>query len=75
MFLDLIKDKQAPYKIEFKFIRSTKRRFDYLNLAQTVTDEMVKHGYLIDDDYKNIIPYFQPVEFDKNHPGVVIVVL
>lgn len=74
-FLNLIQNKQVPYKIEFTFIRSTKRRFDYLNLAQTVADEMVKYGYLVDDDFNNLIPYFAPVQFDKNNPGVIIKVL
>lgn len=46
-----------------------------MNMGQTITDEMVKHGYITDDDYKNVIPYFAPVEFDKNHPGVIITVL
>lgn len=71
----MIKDKEIPYKVEFQFVRQTKRRFDYMNLGQTITDEMVKYGYLKDDDFRNIIPYFAPVEFDKNHPGVIIKVL
>lgn len=46
-----------------------------MNMGQTITDEMVKYGYLEDDDFKNIIPYFAPVQFDKNHPGVIIKIL
>lgn len=33
---------------------------------------MVKHRWLIDDDFKNLIPYFGEVEFDKNNSGVII---
>ncbi len=71
-FLDMIKDVEPPYKVEFTFVRQTKRKFDYLNLAQTVSDEMVKHRWILDDDFKNLIPYFGEVEFDKNNPGVII---
>ena len=35
-FKELIKDKEAPYKISFKFIRGSRRKFDYVNPLQTV---------------------------------------
>lgn len=36
---------------------------------------MVKYGYIIDDDWKNLIPYFAPVQFDRNNPGVILKVI
>lgn len=74
-FLRAIINKNIPFKIEIGFVRQTKRKFDYMNLGQTVTDLMVSHGYIKDDDWKNIIPQFAPVTFDKNHYGVIIKVL
>jgi len=71
-FLESIRDKEPPYRIEFAFVRQTKRKFDYMNMGQTVTDLMVSYGWLKDDDWKNIIPSFAPVTFDKNHFGVII---
>ena len=74
-FLDQIKGKTAPYRIEFTFIRSSKRRFDYINPCQTVQDLMVKAGWLEDDNSSYIIPSFGIAGYDKDNPGVWIKVL
>lgn len=37
-FKQLVKDKTPPYHIGFYFIRNSKRKFDYINIAQIVQD-------------------------------------
>jgi hypothetical protein len=71
-FLNALKECEFPVKISFKFIRGTKHKFDYINPAQTVQDDMVKHGWLPDDDCSLLIPVFEPYEYDKKNPGVEI---
>ena len=63
---------ELPVKISFKFIRGTKHKFDYINPAQTVQDDMVKNHWIEDDNCKYIIPVFEPYEYDKENPGVEI---
>lgn len=74
-FLELVKDKPKPYKVCFKFIRDSKRRFDFINPCQTVSDLMVKYGWIDDDNMNEIIPSFEPHEVDKENAGVYITVL
>jgi len=47
--------KPMPLHIKFRFVRKTKRRFDFINLAQILQDLMVKHEWITDDDFLNII--------------------
>ncbi len=71
-FIKMIKDKATPYRIHFKFIRDSKRRFDYHNIVQLPCDLMTKHGWIQDDNADNIIPIFEEYEYDKQNPGVYI---
>ena len=71
-FLNALKECEFPVKISFKFIRGTRHKFDYINPAQTVQDDMVKQGWLPDDDCSLLIPVFEPYEYDKKNPGVEI---
>ena len=67
---------QTPYKIEFTFIRDSKRMFDFVNMAQVLLDLMQECEWLKDDNYLNVVPYFNPeVKIDKNNPGVIISIL
>ena len=66
---------KKPYKIMFKFVRKSRHKFDYLNPAQTVQDQMVKYGWISDDNADEMIPIFLPYEYDKHCPGVYISVL
>jgi len=66
---------ELPVKISFKFIRGSKHKFDYINPAQTTQDDMVKHHWIDDDNCENIIPVFEPYEYDKENPGVEIKLL
>ena len=58
--------------VTFKFIRNSRRKFDYVNPLQTVQDDMVKHGWIPDDHCDIIIPVFEAYEYDKNGSGVLI---
>ena len=74
-FEELIKDKEMPYDISFTFIRGSRRKFDYINPAQTVQDLMVKYGYIQDDNCDCIMPHFEGYQYNKTEPGVIIKVL
>lgn len=74
-FLDYIEGKELPLHIEMEFIRGTRHKFDYINPAQTIQDEMVHHGWLEDDNCTIMIPSFKVHKYDKENPGVFIRVL
>ena len=63
---------EKPVKIGFTFIRGTRHKFDYINPAQTVQDDMVKHEWMEDDNAEFIIPVFERYKYDKEKPGVII---
>jgi len=71
-FKEAYDELDKPVKITFHFVRGTKHKFDYLNPAQTVQDDMVKHGWIVDDNADFIIPDFDAYTYDKNDPGVWI---
>ena len=62
VFLEMIKDKEPPYNIKFKFIRGSKRRFDYINMLQTVQDLMVDHEWIEDDNANFLTPIIKEYE-------------
>lgn len=74
-FLKSLENKEKPYKISFKFVRESKHKFDYVNPLQTIQDEMVKHGWLEDDNSDEILPVFEPYSYSKDKPGVYITIL
>lgn len=67
--------KEKPYRISFKFVRDSRRKFDYINPAQTVQDLMVKYGWLEDDNCEILIPVFEEYSYDKENPGVMITIM
>lgn len=64
-----------PVKVQFTFIRSSKRRFDYANALQTVEDIMVENKWIPDDNADTLFPVFAPYEDNKDCPGVKIKLL
>jgi len=64
-----------PVTISFKFFRKSRHKFDYINPAQTVQDDMVKHGWIEDDNCEFIIPAFEEFEYNKENPGVEIKII
>jgi len=71
----MIKGKSKPYRISFKFVRKSKHKFDYINPAQTIQDQMVKYGWIDDDNADEMLPIFVKFEYNKENPGVYINVL
>lgn len=78
-FKDMLKgldsQNKKPYKIAFKFVRKSRHKFDYLNPAQTVQDQMTKYGWIDDDNAEEMIPVFLEYEYNKNNAGVYISVI
>ncbi len=74
-FKEMCQDKIFPVTVSFKFIRGSKHKFDYINPAQTVQDLMVKNFWIEDDNCDFMIPCFEPYEYDKENPGVIIKLL
>ena len=74
-FLKELENLPKPYNIEFTFVRKSKHKFDYVNPLQTVLDEMVKHGWLADDNCDEVKPFFGDYIYNKENPGVYIEIL
>lgn len=70
-----LKKYKLPVKIGFTFIRGSRHKFDYINPAQTVQDDMTNHGWIEDDNADNINPMFYDYKYDKDNPGVYIEIL
>lgn len=74
-FLKGLEGLPKPYYIEFTFIRKTRHKFDYINIAQAVQDQMTHYGWLSDDNADEMKPYFGDYKYDKLNPGVIIRIL
>tara|TARA_R110001632_G_scaffold20711_6_gene61669 strand:- start:11757 stop:12161 length:405 start_codon:yes stop_codon:yes gene_type:complete len=66
---------KLPVQVSFTFIRGTRHKFDYINPAQTVQDDMVKNNWIEDDNMECIIPVFKPYKYNKEQPGVIIEII
>jgi len=64
-----------PATISFTFVRGSRHKFDYINPAQTVQDDMVKAGWIEDDNAEFILPVFVQYTYNKEKPGVYIEIL
>ena len=71
-FHKLIEDLPYPLDIEFTFIRDSNRKFDLINAQQIVQDLMVKYGWITDDNYTILRPFFGITSVDKENAGVKI---
>ena len=65
----------TPLRVSFKFIRGSQHKFDYVNPLQTVLDLMVRYVWIPDDNADIILPIFEPYEYNKENPGVIIKIL
>ena len=74
-FKEALKNYDLPVKISFEFVRGSRHKFDYLNPAQTVQDDMVQYGWIEDDNAEFIIPAFEQYTYDKKNPGVWIKII
>jgi len=75
VFKSYVKGLKKPYKISFKFIRGSKHKFDYPNPLQTILDLMVKYEWIEDDNADEVIPVFEPYNYSKEKPGVIVGIL
>ena len=73
-FTEELKKHKPPYTISIKFIRNSKRKFDYVNPLQTVQDLMVKYHWIEDDNANFLLPVFETYEYNKVKPGVLITI-
>lgn len=71
-FDKMIEGMEAPYNIALFFIRDSRRRFDYINVAQILFDLMVDYSYLCDDSAIYLNPIFAGYAVDKEKSGVII---
>jgi hypothetical protein len=72
-----LQNKKLPHVIGLHFIRGTRHKADYINLAQVICDLLVAHGGLFDDDMDHLIPTPYEIDgrwysYDKDNPGVII---
>jgi Holliday junction resolvase RusA-like endonuclease len=79
-FLKLINGKELPLIIGMHFVRGSRHRWDFINPAQTIQDEMTKAGWIEDDNAEIILPVPLNINtkywsYDKTKPGVYITVL
>lgn len=78
-FKEQAKGKTLPLIVQLTFVRSTKQRFDFINIAQLVCDLMQEYKWIEDDDMTNLIvipPLTAPFYYvDKYNPGVLIKIL
>lgn len=74
-FRTKIEKLKKPYKIGFYFIRSSKRKFDYINILQLPCDLMVKYGWIDDDNCDEIIPIILGYCINKEEAGIEIEIL
>lgn len=75
-FLRASEKKPLPLLVMFTFYRDSNQRFDFNNISQVVCDLMVSTGWIEDDSYKHLVPFFNPeVKIDKINPGVKIEIL
>lgn len=74
-FRDAFAKCKQPVRVGFTFVRNSKHKFDYINPAQTVQDDMVNYDWITDDNADVIIPVFIEYVYDKTNPGVYIELL
>jgi hypothetical protein len=71
-----LKGRGKPYRIGIYFVRATRQKFDYVNMAQLPLDLMQTHGWLEDDSADFVVPVFLGYELGtKQTAGLVIRVL
>ncbi len=64
-----------PLRVQFKIYRKTKARFDFCNIIQQISDQMVFAKYMPDDSADYFIPVFEPYEVDTKNPRTEIIIL
>ena len=70
---------EYPCEIGLHFVRQTKAKFDFINIAQILMDLLVAFEIIPDDNMDYIIPYAYKIDdryytIDKDNPGCWIVI-
>lgn len=65
----------SPIFLHIVFIRKTRHKFDYINPCQTILDEMVRQGWIEDDNADIIVPVFGKYIYAPDAPGVLLTVI
>lgn len=75
VFLTHVEPFLSPCNVKCLFFMPTRRRVDLNNLLNCITDVLVKHGILMDDN-SNIIKSFDGsrVYYDKENPRTEIII-
>jgi len=68
---------EKPYLIGIHFVRKSKHKFDFVNPVQTIQDEMTKHGYIVDDNCDEMMPFPLSIKgqwfsYSKDKPGAYV---
>ena len=74
---DHVETLTPPYLMGFHFIRDTRRKFDFINIAQIICDLLVAHKVIEDDNMDYLIPVPLIIDgkwysVDKEKAGVII---
>ena len=64
-----------PYFIHFIFIRNRNNYWDITAPTETIADEMVRQGWINDDNIYEFIPVFGRPRIDTKNPGTIIKIL
>ena len=79
-FRKAVAGKQKPILLGVYFVRDSHRKFDFVNIVQTIQDLMVMAGWIEDDNIDEVIPV--PIRIkgafyhvDKSNPGTYIIPL
>lgn len=75
-----VEENKYPITVGLHFVRGTRHRWDFHNMAQGVADLMVKYGWIPDDNMDFFIPAVLYIDekhysYDKEVPGVYIKII
>lgn len=76
-FLNVTQGLKLPLRVEFRFVRKTKGKFDFHNAVQIVADLMRDYGWIVDDDVDNLLiapALVDAVIYDSLNPGIQIII-
>lgn len=71
---EMIAGKEYPLSVCFFIHRKTRRRWDWINIVQGISDLMQTAGWLPDDDAEHYTPVFIGYDVDPKNPRVDIFV-
>jgi hypothetical protein len=79
-FRQLIVSEPKPIIIGMHFVRASRHKWDFINPAQTIQDEMTKNGWIDDDNVDELLPVPLFIDgkywsYNKSNAGVYIAVL